>query len=321
MRAESPRYSAVLAFGIALAACSLASVLTAQARFGAITIQTTPVPLDPHSPTRTAFGDFHYRGGLALTSPETDQLHELSDLVMTGEDRIAAVGDEGTYFEARLVLDDQGRLVGVADAHLTQLLGIDGRPLRAGDRDAEGLALLRGGDRLVSFEGNSRIWRYPKDGGRPQPARWPMVSMPANAGMEALTENPDAGNDAYIVGAEDSGDTWNCRLATPCIQARSVDKSAEFGLVAMTHLPGGLIAYLLRAYDPVLRSRISLRIMRGKAVVSRLEMAQPLTVDNFEGVASWPQPEGRRRFYLISDDNNISSQRTLLMAFDWYQPR
>ena len=40
-------------------------------------------------------------------------------------------------------------------------------------------------------------------------------------------------------------------------------------------------------------------------------------MDNFEGLAALPGKAGVVRFYLISDDNFSSSQRTLLLAFDW----
>ena len=59
-------------------------------------------------------------------------------------------------------------------------------------------------------------------------------------------------------------------------------------------------------------------VQRGKgAEIGRLDLARPLTVDNFEGLAAVPAPDGGVRFYLISDDNFSPSQRTLQLAFDW----
>lgn len=52
-------------------------------------------------------------------------------------------------------------------------------------------------------------------------------------------------------------------------------------------------------------------------MVARLELAPPLTVDNFEGLAVVPRSGGGVRFYLLSDDNALASQRTMLLAFDW----
>jgi hypothetical protein len=55
-------------------------------------------------------------------------------------------------------------------------------------------------------------------------------------------------------------------------------------------------------------------------VIAQMDLARPMTVDYFEGVASVPGAAGARRFYLISDDNRAPDQRTLLFAFDW-RPR
>jgi hypothetical protein len=287
------------------------------ASVGRIDINAVAVPLNPQDLAIAAVGDFRYAGGLILSSSQTTLLHELSDIVITDQNRVVAVGDAGVFLEARLVLDEAGRLVGVADASLTQLLGENGKPLTDSSADAEGLALLPSGDRLVSFERRARIWLYPRSGGRPRVVPSPRVPFESNEGMEALTAELGAGDDAYIVGAESSGDTWTCRVTSRCVKGPTLDKPKEFGLVAMNRLPDGMTAYLLRAYDPVRRSRISLQILRDKTLVARMDIASPMTVDNFEGMTSLPGAGGKQRFYLISDDNNRASQRTLLLAFDW----
>ena len=254
-----------------------------------------------------------------LTSGQTDQLHGLSDLEVTDTDRLTAVGDLGALLDARLVLDSAGRLVGLTDARLTPLTGEDGKPLSdKADADAEGLAILRNGDRLVSFERRDRIWLYPSAGGPPRPAPTPETSFPFNGGMEALAADPEAGADAYIVGMEVSGDTWTCRLLqAPCIKGPSVDMPEGFALVAIKRLPHNQTASLLRAFDQARGSRISLRIVRSGSLVARMDLAPPMTVDNYEGLAAVPVKDGGVRFYLLSDDNALAPQRTILLAFDW----
>jgi hypothetical protein len=286
---------------------------------GLVKIDGVPVPLNPSDPSQTEIGDFAYAGGLALTSRDTERLHGLSDLEIIGSDRLVAVGDQGVWFDARLVFDERERLVAVADAHLTAMVGEDGAPLsdKAG-ADAEGLAQLANGDRLVSFERRHRILIYPVGGGLPRRVPSPAVEFPLNGGMEALAADPAAGADAYVVGGEISGDTWTCRLsATSCQQGPSVHKPKAFGLVAMRRLPGLQTAYLLRAFDKKRGNRISLRIVRANKRVARMTMAQPMTVDNFEGLAAVARDDGSVRFYLLSDDNASATQRTLLLAFDW----
>ncbi len=282
-------------------------------------IDAAPVPLNPRNPWQTRLGDFVYAGGLVLTSSDTNLLHGLSDLEVTGANRLTAVADTGLLVEARLELDAAGRLIGVADGRLTALVGLDGSlPAEKSEMDAEGLALLPNGDRLVSFEVRDRVWLYPANGGRPRPAPSPAATFPSNTGLEALTLDPDVAPDAYVVGSEEHGDTWNCRVSSgTCVKAQPVDLPPGFVLVSMRRLGGGQTAYLLRAFDLRRGNRNSLRIYRAGKLTGQLDLALPLTSDNYEGVAAVPRADGSIRFYLVSDDNARAFQRTLLVAFDW----
>jgi hypothetical protein len=286
-----------------------------------IRIDAVPVPMNSQNPSETAIGDFLYAGGLLLTSSQSKQLHGLSDLEVTGTDRLTAVGDFGILLEARLTFDKGDRLAGLTDARVTPLTDQNGNPLAdKANADAEGLALLPNGDRLISFERRHRILVYPANGGPPRPAPMPKASFPPNLGMEALAADPEAGADAYIVGSEISGDTWTCRLSSPCIKGPTVDKPGDFRLVAIKRLGGMRTAYLLRAYDVLRGGRTSLQIFRENTMTARMDIAPPVTEDNFEGLAATPRPDGGVRFYLLTDDNASAAQRTLLLAFDW-RPR
>jgi len=287
-----------------------------------VIIDAIPVPLNPEKPSEVAIGDFVYAGGVVLTSKQTGQLHGLSDIEVTGGNKLTAVGDFGILLEARLVFDASEKLIGVADASIAPLLGEDGKPLiNKVDADAEGLAILPNGDRLVSFERRHRILRYPADGGPPHEVPMPAASFRSNSGMEALTADPDTAPDAYIVGSEATGEIWTCRVSsTACVKAQSPLRLGESGLAAMRRLPGMRSAYLLRAFDATRGVRISLLVTRGTSLIARMDITPPMTVDNFEGLAAVPRPDGKIRFYLMSDDNAVIIQRTILLAFDW-QPR
>jgi hypothetical protein len=262
--------------------------------------------------------EFAYAGGLALSSPDTSRLHGLSDMAVTADGRLTAISDEGDLLQARLVLDRAGRLVGLTGGRISALTGLDGKPLQGKqDADSEGLAVLANGDRLVSFEQRHRIWLYPANGGKPRAAPSPNADFPSNGGMEALGVDPATGPDAYVVGGEESGQTWTCRVSAPCIRGAVVPKPPEFGLVAATRLPEGRTAWLLRGWDPVRGNRITLTIRDAGQEVGRMDLAKPLTIDNFEALAAVPAKDGSIRFYLLSDDNFQSIQRTLLLAFDW----
>jgi hypothetical protein len=289
----------------------------------AIEIKAQAVPLNPGDPMQDRVGNFVYAGGLTLTSPQTSRLHGLSDLDVLADGRLISVGDEGDLLKARVLLDGSGRLVGLTDAKLTALAGLDGKSLEGkDDRDSEGQALMPNGDLLVSFERHDRIWLYPADGTPPRPVPSPDARFPFNEGMEALAPDPARGPDAYFTGAETTGRTWTCTLTTACAEGPTIPLSLGFGLVAARRLPEGRTAWLLRAFNPITRSVIDLRITDADGrVVDRMELRRPLTVDNFEGLGAVPDKTGGGvRFYLISDDNFSKSQRTLLMAFDWKPP-
>jgi len=283
-----------------------------------IGVEAVPVPLNPQDLSQNRIGEFAYAGGIALKSRQTDRLHGLSDLEVTESNRLVAIGDDGIFFDAQLAFDSSQRLTGVTNATITALNGEDGRPLNEKvDTDAEGLAILASGDRLVSFERRDRILLYPANGVRPRRVPAPETSFPPNGGMEALAADRDAGTDAYVVGGEISGDTWGCRVSTRCVKASRIDKPEPFGLVSMKRLRGLDTVYLLRAFEPQQGSRISLQVFRSGHMVGRMDIARPLTVDNYEGVAAVRRSDGAMRFYLLSDDNGGDPQRTLLVAFDW----
>jgi hypothetical protein len=285
---------------------------------GTIRIIAEALPLNPGNPDETRIGRFTYAGGVALTSEDTARLHGLSDLLVEPDGRMLAVSDEGDLIEARLVLDGAGRLTGVTGAKIRPLLGPDGQPLPGKlEADSEGLARLPNGDLLVSFEQRHRIWLYPANGEPPRDAPAPQAQFPANGGMEALSGDPAAGPDAYLTGGEDGAQLFACRLSGGCAPAGALERPGrEFGLVAVRRLPEGRTAYLLRAFDPLRGNRIVLKIDGPHGEVDRLELARPMTVDNFEAVAAVPI-RGGLRFYLLSDDNFQKIQRTILMAFDW----
>ncbi len=298
-------------------------------------LKTTELPVGPQpvgptirivadqvaeAPTAPTADTFRYAGGLALTSPDTSRFHGLSDLVVEPDGRFVAVSDDGDLVKGRINLDPQGRLAGLSEVALAPLTGLDGRPLSGAktDSDAEGLAIWPNGDMMVSFERNHRVWLYPAKGGPPRPISHPDTPFPDNDGMEALALDPVAGRDAYLVGREDTRETWTCRVTGGCTPFLRPGLDTEGKLVAARPLPKDRWAFLLRDFNPIAGATI--RILITDRAGSRLDLhtiTRPATVDNFEGLAALPRPDGSVRFYIISDDNFSPAQRTLLMAFDW----
>lgn len=283
-----------------------------------IAVSATPVPLNPADPKQDRIGDFVYAGGLVLTSTETSRLHTLSDLRILADGQMVSIGDEGDVVEGHIVLDKARRLAGLDGVKISGLTDLEGKPIQGKEwGDAEGLAIFPNGDRLVSFEQHHRVWRYPAGGGEAMEAPFPAVEFPENDGMEALSLYPASGADAYLVGSEDTGETWICHLVGGCVTWEKIAVPPTFGLVAAAPMPGGGMAYLLRNYVPLTGNHITLLIRKDGQEIARMDLSRPLTVDNFEGLDALPNPDGSVRFYLISDDNIRADQRTLLLAFDW----
>ncbi len=328
-RAWVPAFAGMI--GLLLSACATeipAPLPPAPVAYGpAITIQATPVPLNPSDPSQTAVGNFTYAGGVALTSEQTSRLHGLSDIKVWPDGRILAIGDQADLLEARIVLDHQGHLAGLTDARLTAVPDVDGQPLLPKGQeefDTEGIAEFPDGGRIVTLEQRDRVFYIPK--GRTTPRLAPIPDYPFihNQGLESVAVDPLGGRDAYVVGDEKTGKTWTCRVSAGCTPGPTAPLIDDFELAGMDILTGGRRAYLLRAFDALRGSRNILRITGPDgAVIDELRIQRPLTVENFEGVAAVASPNGGLRFYLVCDDNfgvysgKPTGQKTLLLAFDW----
>jgi hypothetical protein len=295
---------------------------------GPVAITATPVPLNPSNAGQDRVGRFVYAGGLSLSAPP--RFGGLSDIDVRADGRAVIVTDEGQLYEWRIVLDANGRLASIADVRRTPLLGRNGRPLS--DKtvaDSEGVALLPNGDRLVSFERQHRIWRYPSGGGSPVPAPAPDTAptFPANTGLEALAVLPGGTGSAYLAGSEGGGRVWQCRLGNGCREtALGKRVPDDYGLTAIAASPDGeILALLARSFSPERGVRIVVRLVGRAAidsasapVLDELVLGEPLTRDNFEGMAIVNgRGTGVLRIYLLSDNNFSDSHKTYLLAFDW----
>ena len=317
---------------LALGACApIAELPRAPLPYGApITIDAEPLQLDPADPAHQQIGNFHYAGGVRLTSRDTARLHGLSDLKVWPDGRVLAVSDQSDVLEARLALDKDGRLAGLTDARISTLKdgkGVDWYASGQKEFDSEGFAEFPNGDRLATFEQHDRILLYPKGGGAPRPAPMPDIKYDFNHGIESLATEPLVGPDAYRVGVESTGQTFICRLSAACTPDVKFDLEG-LEMASIDVLPDGRLAYLLRNYLPARGNVVRLRIAdRQGKVIDGMEIARPLTVDNFEGLAAAPQKDGSTRFYIVVDDNfgtydgKPTGQTTLFMAFDWRPER
>lgn len=315
----------IAGLALALAACAQSAADAPMAdQWVAVQIEATPVELGAEE-----VGRLRFRGGLALSAPET-MFGGISGLEVLEDGRIIAVTDNADWLEARIVLDEAGALIGVANARMAFMRDERAVPFESKSAgDAEGLTQLADGRFAVSFEQSQTIRLYDlnRDGPFGAAQAGPVLAgasrLPANAGLEAIATDESG---ALIVGAEGGGGPtplWRAPLdaAAPVASRMSYTPAAGFSLTSLDRLPNGGFVALERFYAPIIgaRARITrVAPLQGEAAqVEELALIEaPMPVDNFEGVAAVRLSDGVTRIYIVSDDNFSARQRTLLLAFD-----
>lgn len=317
-----------LAAALLLAACS--SAADAPDQWRAVPVEIEPVELGVETLGRLAF-----RGGIAISS-EDSVFGGLSGIEVLDDGRFVAVSDNGDWFEARLVLDDQGRLVGISGVRTAFMRDENGQGFaNKAAGDSEDVAQLPDGRFAVSFEQSQtiRIYDLNRDGPFGAATAGPRLDgvarLPGNAGLEALTATA---NGALLAGAE-GGERATTPLWLANLDARgrvpariNYPLEVGFSLTSLDRLPNGDFVALERFYAPIVGARARLTTFAANALNARAEtlpdveelalLAPPMPVDNFEGVSAVLLPNGGTRIYIVSDDNFSDRQRTLLYAFD-----
>lgn len=301
-----------------------------------IAIESRPVPLDSRDPARATLGRLRYLGGLVLKSPER-AFGGLSGLLFEpGCGRLLAVNDMGSWFV--LVLEEEGdRLVAVRSAFIAPIRDDSGQPP---DRKyfADSEALMRdpvSGDTLVWFELDHRAQRH-RGVSACAPATLATaahaIDRPAairrwrsNRGVEAAA--PDGRGILLLAEGEPAAGALagGGRMAAVRIEgseSRPLAYPAPDGLLAtsIAELAPGTHLLLQRRLPRLggFVATVSLLRFAADGTGERTEIARlahPLVVDNMEGLAI--RKEGDRTFlYLVSDDNFMALQRTLLLKFE-----
>ncbi|MBL8559139.1 MAG: esterase-like activity of phytase family protein [Hyphomonadaceae bacterium] len=298
-----------------------------------VRVAARAVDLAPDDKALKSVGKLVYRGGLVLQSDDA-RVGGLSGLHVEADGRLVAVTDQGHWFVARLTHSEAGDLTGIVDTRIAWLRDADGGALRRKEvADAEDVVRLADGRFAVSFERTHRVRLYDLEKDGPHAASVREIApagadaLRANEGLEALAPFDDSLLTAGEGVTNRNPPFWILPLAPDAApsspRGRAVTKDF-YGLVALARLPDGDYIAMERFFAPVLGVRIHLRrVTRASIEAGRWEgepiadLAAPLGVDNFEGMAVVPGAEGAVRLYIVSDDNFSSSQRTLIYAFDF----
>ncbi len=259
----------------------------------------------------------------------------LSGLAWDDDDGILyAVSDKGQLFGLKPEFRNN-RLSDVKLVSSANLLDpATKKPVRYRRSDAEGLDIVNGrngrkGDAelIVSFEGQPRLARHRPDGGviAEIPLSAPLNDTNRyryNKMFEATCRHPREG---VLVAPEEPLDDKRNAPRLYRADARSWKLPPSRGsIVALECLPDGDVLIMERDYSPVLlHIVVTLRRLKlhkpvpfdqqpASEIVAVFDSHDRLTLDNFEGLAR----HRGNRYFMVSDDNDMLLQRTLLVYFE-----
>lgn len=263
------------------------------------------------------------------------RISQLSGLAWDDDDGILyAISDKGALFHLRPVIRD-GKLTGLQMLKAVPLKEIDGKLLKGRRTDSEGLDILKGrngrkGDTelVVSFERFPRIVRYRPDGiviseyPLPAPLSDPKRYRDNNKMLESVCVDEKLG---ALTMPEDplvnERPGYN-RLFRVAGGSWLIPSTGEFRPSAIECLGDGRVLILERDFGRLLGRAVALRIatLMGDGdesvvaveTVALLDTAQGYQIDNFEGLT---RHKGNR-FFMVSDNNDLFVQRTLLLYFE-----
>jgi hypothetical protein len=333
------RYALALALaGVAVTLFVLSPNASSQGVPGPIRIDVSAVPIttfEPRNPSRTRFGALEFRGGLVLSS-NAKTFGGFSELHVDPDgSHFVSASDRGIWLRGRIVYRD-GKPAGIADAEMAPMLGADGRSLIShGWFDSESLT-ERDGMLYVGFERVEKIVRfnYRRDGlaarGEPIPVPPDFKTLENNQSLECLAAPPKGSplSDKLIVVTErsldDAGNMRSFLLDGKNVERFTVKRHDDFDVSDCVVLPPGDLLLLERRFA-LLHGGLSMRIRRiplasikpGTVIdgTNLIEADLGYEIDNMEGIGVHRNASGETIVTLISDDNFLPFQRTLLLQF------
>lgn len=308
-------------------AALLLCLLTSSAVYsgaGDAPITATPIPIDPADPAHRRIGGLLYLAGWHLQSRQRD-FGGYSALSVDGDDFLT-IADTGRSLRFRMATP------GVIDrGHFALLPGLPAFRGKGRNNDAESLAVGPEGDIWIGFEFQNAIMRYSADLRHPVSGSAPpaMRRWPENQGPEAMARL--AGGRFLVIG--EGGDAAGSfpGLLFPGDPTRLSNVPIEFRYrpppgyapTDAVQLPDGRVVILHRRFSMFDGFAAAVAILDpadiepDALVASRFvaELQRPLNIDNMEGI-SVTREEGRTILWMISDDNKLPIERTLLLKFE-----
>jgi hypothetical protein len=288
-------------------------------------INADPVSLFPAEPDRRQLGSLTYLGGWKLTSDNT-AFGGLSSLNVE-DNRVTALSDAGGLVQFRI-----GQFGHISRARILPIpAGCGGGREKTG-RDTESLAHDPARRSWwVGFEWRNIICRTNEDftvGERviqpPEMAQWSHMKGPETLlrlrnGRFLVIAEGDPGGGSIRPAILFGGDPADARTLRSRLGYLPPD---GYSPTDATELPDGRILILNRSFTPLSLFTACITVIDPGAIRMGAVVRGPVIArfessaisENFEGIASGTE-NGRTVVWIISDDNFISWQRTLLLKF------
>jgi hypothetical protein len=305
-----------------------------QARTAEPLVQARPIALQEGQPDRVRLDALRFEAGFVLSSADP-RFGGLSGLWLAPDgSELIAVSDRGTIWRAGL-RHAGDRLAEVANWSVVPLGRFAGeRP--SSNIDAEALADDGAGNLVIAVEGREPLRRIARSDPGAVPGQMPpgarLIKAGAKAGndgIEALTALPDGGLLALsegIVAAPGELAAW--RIQDAAVQPLAYAARDGFAPTGADWLDDTV--YVLERRFSFLDGGFASRILaidvaqvsEGATLVGQqlAELRWPVISENFEGIAARRGTDGRVLLYLVSDDNFLPLQRTLLLQFSLAGP-
>jgi hypothetical protein len=302
-------------------------------------LETRQVPLSQNIKTGERIGGMRFLGMLELPDTKLDgkRLSQLSALAWDDDDEILyALSDKGTLFHLQPLFEgDFLTELKLLRALPLRELGSD-KPLRGWRIDAEGLDIVRGrngrrhdAELLISLERVPEIMRYRPDGyaiGRytlPAPIDEAGSFRDPNKMLEAVCIDSALGvltmpevplkneREGYNRIFSIAGASWFYPNAPGdrITAMECLDQSEVLVLQQNYKNPFGRVVVMLKRVR--LPSTPTFESLNPETIFM-LDSRDGHQIDNFEGLAR----HRGKRFFIVSDNNDLFVQRTLLMYFE-----
>ena len=328
---------------VCVSVCAVVPTWSGEARLDLLgdraQLTATRVMLDRTNPRHVRVGGLTYLGGVALASRDRafGGFSSLDVAAAVTGNRFTLLSDGGNVVQFDMGPDWRPHRIAFTNLPAGPGIGWEKR-----DRDSESMAIDPATGRIwVGFEDGNTIWRYAPGFARYEARVAPdaMRKWPANGGPESMARLPDGrfvviSEEAHVRRSDWTG-SEKARLRTrqalifagdPTV-ARSPSRFAyepygRYDPSDVTALPNGDLLVLDRGFRLpfTFSARISRvaardvaagRIARGRLIAT---IDAPLIHDNFEGIDTTDE-NGATIVWIVSDDNQMFLQRTLLLKF------